>query len=79
MPNLSIRRADLWREPLGRQDVVYVFLSPQVMPRLWDKVRAEMRPGTLLVSNGFPVPDHPPQQVVEVDDRRGTRLFCYRI
>lgn len=79
LTNLAIRRADLWREPLDGQDVVYVFLSPRVMPRLWQKARADMRPGTLLVSNSFPVPDVAPEQVVEVVDRSGTRLYCYRM
>lgn len=77
--NLVIERSDLWRRPLADQDLVFAFLSPRVMPRLWEKARAEMRPGTLLVSSSFPVPDTPPEQVVEVADRRGTRLYCYRM
>lgn len=77
--NLVIERSDLWRRPLADQDVVFTFLSPRVMPRLWEKARAEMRPGSLLVSSSFPVPDTPPEQVVEVADRRGTRLYCYRM
>jgi hypothetical protein len=60
-------------------DIVYAFLSPRVMPRLWQKAQAEMRPGTLLVSSSFPVPDAIPEQVIDVPDRRGTRLFCYRL
>lgn len=79
LANLAIERSDLWRRPLGGQDVVYAFLSPRVMPRLWQKVRAEMRPGTLLISSSFPVPDVVPESVIEVPDRRGTRLFCYRM
>ena len=79
LANLAIRRSDLWREPLGEQDAVFVFLSPSVMPRLWEKARAEMRPGSLLVSSSFPVPDIVPEKVVEVADRRGTRLYCYRM
>jgi SAM-dependent methyltransferase len=79
LANLLIRRGDLWREPLGAQDVVYVFLSPRVMPRLWEKARAEMRPGTLLVSSSFPVPETAAERVVDVPDRRGTRLYCYRL
>ena len=79
LANLAIERGDIWRRPLAGQDVVYVFLSPRVMPRLWEKARAEMRPGTLLVSSSFPVPDIAPEQVIEVPDRRGTRLFCYRM
>lgn len=77
--NLAIERGDIWRRPLAGQGVVYVFLSPRVMPRLWEKARAEMHPGTLLVSSSFPVPDIVPEQVIEVPDRRGTRLFCYRM
>lgn len=77
--NLVIQRNDLWRHPLAGQDVVFTFLSPRVMPRLWEKARAEMRPGTLLVSSSFPVPVASPERVVEVADRRGTRLYCYRM
>lgn len=77
--NLVIERSDLWRRPLAGQDVVFTFLSPRVMPRLWQKARAEMRPGTLLVSSSFPVPDIAPERVIEVADRRGTQLYCYRM
>ena len=34
-------------------DLVYAFLSPEPMSQLWSKVRREMRPGTLFVSNAF--------------------------
>lgn len=78
-PNLALRRGDFWNEDLGRYDVVYAFLSPQPMPRLWQKARAEMRPGSLLVSNSFAVPDAAANGTVEVADRRATRLYCYRM
>jgi hypothetical protein len=70
-------RGDFWHHPLGPYDMVYAFLSPLPMPRLWEKAKAEMRPGSLLVSNSFPVPDVEPQRVIEIADRRGTRLYCY--
>mgnify|MGYP000896397144 CR=1 FL=1 len=79
LANLTLERSDLWRLPLAGQDVVFAFLSPRVMPRLWEKARSEMRPGTLLVSSSFPVPDVAAERVVEVADRRGTRLYCYRM
>ena len=79
LANLAVQRADLWRQPLAEQDVVYAFLSPAVMARLGDKARAELRPGALLISNSFPLPDGAPKWVVDVPDRRGTRLYCYRM
>lgn len=68
----------LWRMPLGDYDVVYAFLSPAPMPRLWAKVEAEMRPGSLFVSNSFEVPGVVPSEVIELNDGRNTRLYCYR-
>jgi hypothetical protein len=77
--NCRIRRGDFWRQSLGLFDVVYAFLSPVPMARLWHKTCAEMRPGTLLVSNSFAVPDIDPETTVSVADQRRTHLYCYRL
>jgi hypothetical protein len=78
LANCRIRRGDFWQQPLGLFDVVYAFLSPAPMPRLWAKARAELRPGALLVSNSFEVPGMAAERVIAVDDGRRTRLLCYR-
>lgn len=78
LPNATIRRADFWREPLGKYDLVYAFLSPVPMPRLWEKAAAEMRSDAMLVSNSFAVPDVVPDACIAVRDRRATRLYLYR-
>src|SRR6185369_7474605 len=44
---------DLFAHDLMGYDLVYAFLSPAPMPRLWELARAGMRPGSLLVSNTF--------------------------
>lgn len=77
--NASVRLGDLWREDLGRFDLVYAFLSPEPMPALWRKALEEMREGALFVSNSFAVPDAAPTQVLTLNDKRGTRLFIYRM
>ncbi|MEW6294008.1 MAG: class I SAM-dependent methyltransferase [Pseudomonadota bacterium] len=76
-PNLTIRYGDFWEEPLGAYDLVYIFLSPAPMPRLWVKASAEMAPAALLVSNSFEVPGIEPDESLVVADRRNTRLFLY--
>lgn len=78
LPNLMIRRADFWQVPLAGFDLVYAFLSPAPMAQLWEKAADEMDSGAQLVSNSFPFQEISPECVVEVDDRRETRLFCYR-
>ena len=62
----QVRCADLWQQPLGDYDAVYAFLSPVPMARLWEKVRREMRPGALFVSNTFEVPGVLPERSIPV-------------
>ena len=77
-PNIRWRWDDLWQADLGNYDVVYAFLSPAPMPRLWEKVQAEMKPGSLFISNSFPVPGATPDQVIEVDCTPPRPLYCYQ-
>lgn len=72
-------RGDLMRWPLAGYDVVYAFLSPAAMPSLWRKAKAEMRPGSLFVSNSFPVPDVDADEIIELDDWKGARLYLWRM
>jgi hypothetical protein len=74
-----IRLGNLWDVDLSGHDVVYAYLSPAPMARLWLKARAEMRPGSLLVSNTFEVPGIEPDEVVELDDLSHARLLIWRM
>ncbi len=77
LSNIEIRYGDFWSQPLGDYALAYAFLSPDPMPRLWDKARTEMKPGALLVSNSFAIPDVAPAKAIDVGDGRRTRLHCY--
>jgi hypothetical protein len=80
VPNpVTVCRRDLWQHDLSSADVVYAYLSPVPMARLWRKVVAEMRPGSLLVSNTFAVPDVEPMAELPVYDSTGSVLYVYRI
>lgn len=75
--NLAIRHGDFWSEPLAGYDLVYAFLSPAPMPRLWKKASHEMAGDATLVSNSFAVPGVAPARVIAVADRRASRLYLY--
>lgn len=77
--NYRVYCANFWSHSLAEAQVVYAFLSPVPMARLWQKLCAELPPGALLVSNTFEVPGLTAERVIEVADRRRTRLYCYRI
>jgi hypothetical protein len=76
--NCRVRLGSLWQEDLSGYQVVYAFLSPAPMARLWSKVRREMGPGSLFISNSFEVSGEEPDAVMEVDDARHTRLLIWR-
>ena len=70
---------DFWPHSLADQDVVYAYLSPVPMARLWLKVCEEMPSGSRFISNTFPVPGVEPESVVELDDFHHSRLYVYRV
>ncbi len=79
LSNVHIRQGDFWEQPLTPFDLVYAFLSPTPMTKLWEKARNEMRPDTRLISNSFAISHIEPETLIEVTDKRATQLYCYRI
>lgn len=77
--NCRVQWKDFWSLDLSRYDVVYAFLSPVPMGELWAKVRREMRPGTLFISNSFPVMGVAPEEVVTVPGRIRRKLYLWRM
>lgn len=77
--NLRMRFGDIFAHDLAGYDLIYTFLSPAPMPRVWAKACAEMRPGTLFVSNTFAVPGVEPERVIVLPGRSDARLLVYRI
>lgn len=77
--NLEFRFQDIFKEDLAKFDVVYCFLSPVPMPKLFEKAKRDMKPGSLFISNSFEVPGHKPSRTVKVDDRRQTKLLIWKI
>ncbi|WP_153109460.1 class I SAM-dependent methyltransferase [Propionivibrio limicola] len=77
--NCHWRWGDIWKTDLSHCNIAYAFLSPAPMTRLWEKARNEMPPGSLLISNSFPIEDVEATEIIDVDDTRRSKLYCYRI
>ncbi|MDF3037102.1 MAG: class SAM-dependent methyltransferase [Paucimonas sp.] len=67
-------RGDYSALDLSKFDVVFAYLSPAAMPSLWEKARAEMRPGSLFLSYEFLVPGHEPT-IVSLPDANRASLY----
>ncbi len=71
-----VRWANFWTTDLAPHDVVYAYLSPQPMNRLWEKAQREMRPGSLLVSFRFAIPGVMPTTIVAAG---GNWMYVWRL
>jgi hypothetical protein len=63
---VEFRQEDLFRADLREATVVTLFLFPEMNRRLGPKLRAELRPGTRIVSHRFGLGDWPPERTVEI-------------
>jgi hypothetical protein len=74
-----VERRDFWDEDLSQYELVYAFLSPEPMAQLWRKVRAQMRPNTLFVSNTFVVPEVAPDLTLPLTPNGNRALYVWRM
>jgi hypothetical protein len=75
--NARIAFGSIWSADLSDQDLVFAFLSPAPMPRLWEKARAELKPGAFLVSRAFAIPGIEPKRVITLGSGPNDVLYLY--
>lgn len=72
-----IEQGDMWSQRWDEHDLVYLFQRPESMPRAVAKARAEMRPGTWLVSLAFEACELTPHAVLHTP--AGRPVWIYRM
>ena len=77
--NSHCYRSNLWNCDFSQYDVIFAFLSPTIMPELGAKLQTAMKPGSLLISSSFAIPDWQPETIKQLNDMAKTQLYCYRI
>ena len=78
-PNVSVTLGDIWPASLAGYGVIYTYLSPEPMARIWHKVKQEADSGAWLISNSFAVPDVQPDESIAVDDATASTLYIWRL
>ncbi len=76
-PWARVRRGDIWAEDWGAYQMVYVFQRPESMARAAAKARAEMAPGSWLVSLAFEAPGL--RASARLPSFAGHEVWVYRI
>jgi cyclopropane fatty-acyl-phospholipid synthase-like methyltransferase len=69
---VSVRMKSLYQADLKDVDVVFAFLLPEPMKKLESKLFNELKPGALILSYAFPIPNREP-----VKKEQG--IFVYRV
>ena len=69
-------RGDYESLDFASYDAVFAYLSPAAMTALWRKARREMRPGSMLMSYEFAIPDAPPSVSLYLQDT-GRTLYIW--
>ncbi|MCY4530391.1 MAG: methyltransferase [Chloroflexi bacterium] len=81
-PNLSLLRRSVFDADLSDVDVVVVYLHPAAMRKLGPKFERELRPGTLVLSNTFPVPTWEPVKTLHLGKTwlsTSNEIYVYRV
>lgn len=59
---------NFWEADLSEADIVYVFLMEKIYPRLENKLKKELRPGTKVITYVWPLPNW---KVATYDEKEG--------
>lgn len=76
---VNFMRRDYATLDLGDFDVVFAFLSPAAMPRLWQQAQKQMRSGSLFISLSFAVNVRQPDQVINLAEGARHTLYAWRM
>ena len=72
------REGDVLKADFGAATVVTMYLLPQLVEQVKPRLLA-LKPGTRIVAHDFPLPDWPPEQVVEVPLDRVRHVYRWTV
>jgi hypothetical protein len=65
----------LYNLDVKRANVIYCYLGVEYLRELPKKFKFECKPGTLIISVGFPIPNLPEKKVLEISQQQGRLSF----
>ena len=76
--NVEVRYRNFFKDSLKPAEVIFLYLGPEVQKKLAPKLKKECKPGTLIVSNTFHLPDFTPIKKIERTRAHNT-VYLYKI
>jgi len=79
MEGIEVRLSNFWNVNIRDADVVFCYLFPDVMGKLAQKLEAELRPGTRVISCNFPIPGWRHSEVLYPESSlHGDPIYLYQ-
>ncbi len=76
--DLKFKYQSMYKTDLSKADVIFMFLMPNTLTKLTNKILNECRPGTLIICHGFRFKDLD-EYSVKVTPRKPFPTYYYRI
>ena len=79
---VQIYLQDFFKADLSQADYIFCFLMPEEMARLEEKLKSELKPNALVISNSFPFKKWQPEKIIDLGGNSknflNKRLYFYR-
>ncbi|MFA4942372.1 MAG: hypothetical protein WC564_01920 [Patescibacteria group bacterium] len=73
---IDFRRGDLYKTSLHDASFIYCYLIPTMMPKLSEKIQKECRPGTIVISYLFSIPNLSIRKTIET---KSGNIYFYEV
>lgn len=79
--DFTIIQWDYFQADISDADVIYCYLLPRLLPRVWRMITEQCKPGTVVYSYVFPIANIPAQSshVINIPQRKDDTLFVYQL
>ena len=77
---VRVRMCNFWKADLSAADVIFCYLFPDVMEKLSQKLRRELKPGATVVSCNFKLPGWHPSRILRPGNSlHNDPIYIYKI
>lgn len=68
---IKVLYSELWKARVNEADILYLHLEDLISMRDMDKkFKFECRQGTIIISNGFVIPNYKPKKIIEIPNKK---------
>ena len=72
----SVKRQDFFTTDFSEATVIFSYILPKFMPKIWEKIKKECKSGTMFYSNAFIIPGEKIYQTIHVE--KGN-IYVYKV